>query len=68
MTINEGQIDRIVRIVIGIALIAWTATGPQEGGRLVGYIGFLPLITGIIGFCPAYHLLGLNTCPISGRR
>ena len=68
MTINEGNIDRIVRIVVGLALIAWTAAGPQEGGRLVGWIGLLPLITGIIGFCPAYHLFGVRTCPLSDRR
>jgi hypothetical protein len=59
MTRNVGGIDRILRIVGGIALIALAATdtiGPW------GYVGALPLLTGLIGWCPAYLPLGLRTC------
>ncbi|MDR7096004.1 YgaP family membrane protein [Hydrogenophaga laconesensis] len=61
MTKNVGGIDRILRIVIGLALIAAAATGAIG---LWGYIGLLPLITGLIGWCPPYALLGFNTCSV----
>lgn len=61
MTKNVGGIDRILRIVIGLALIAAAATGAIG---LWGYIGILPLITGLIGWCPPYALLGFNTCSV----
>jgi len=59
MTKNVGGIDRTLRIVIGLALIAAAATGTIG---LWGYIGALPLVTGLIGWCPPYAILGLNTC------
>jgi hypothetical protein len=59
MTKNVGGIDRILRIVAGIALIALAVTGTIG---VWGYIGVVPLLTAAIGFCPAYTLLGLNTC------
>ena len=67
MDINEGTVDRILRVVLGIALLAWVLTGPQEGWRLLGWIGIVPLVTGLVGFCPLYRLLGFRTCPISGK-
>jgi hypothetical protein len=56
---NVGDLDRIVRIVAGLALIAWVllASGP-----LWAWIGILPLVTGVINFCPAYSIFGINTC------
>ena len=63
MKMNEGGIDRVVRVLVGLGLIALAATGKVG---VWGYIGVVPLITGAIGVCPAYSLLGLNTCPMKG--
>jgi hypothetical protein len=59
MTTNIGGIERIARIVIGLVLIGLAATG-QVG--IWGWLGLLPLVTGLIGWCPPYSLLGINTC------
>lgn len=58
MSANVGSIDRILRIVAGLALIAWALMG----GPVWAWIGVLPLATGLFRFCPAYSLLGINTC------
>lgn len=58
---NEGTIDRALRIIAGLVLIALVFIGPQTPW---GWIGVVPLLTGLVGFCPAYRLLGINTCPI----
>jgi uncharacterized membrane protein YfcA len=60
MKANVGGIDKILRILAGIALIALTLTGTIG---MWGWIGVVPLLTALVGFCPAYSLLGLNTCP-----
>jgi len=59
---NVGKMDRIIRFVAGIALIA-----SAVGGYFTpwGWIGVVPLVTSLAGWCPAYALLGLKTCPIS---
>ncbi|MBA4261665.1 MAG: DUF2892 domain-containing protein [Comamonadaceae bacterium] len=59
MTKNVGGIDRSIRIAVGIALIAAAAMGAIG---VWGYIGVVPLLTGLMGWCPPYALLGLNTC------
>ena len=59
MTANVGTIDRILRIVVGLVLIALVFVGPKTPW---GWIGLVPLLTGLVRFCPAYVLLGLNTC------
>lgn len=59
MTKNVGGVDRILRIVAGLALIAAAATGAIG---VWGYIGVVPLLTGLMGWCPPYALLGFNTC------
>lgn len=56
---NVGTIDRILRAVVGIALIAWAVMG----GPIWAWIGVVPLATAGISFCPAYTLLGIRTCP-----
>jgi Protein of unknown function (DUF2892) len=61
MKLNVGGIDKILRIVVGIALVAVTALGMIP---VWGYIGVVPLLTGLIGWCPLYPLLGMNTCPM----
>ena len=61
---NVGGIDRIVRIVAGIFLLSLVFVGDQITGQNVvwGWIGVVPLATGIFKFCPAYALFGLKTC------
>lgn len=61
---NEGMIDRAVRIVIGLAILSLAFVGPKT---FWGYVGLVPLITGIIGFCPAYAILGIRTCQVQAR-
>lgn len=58
---NMGAMDRIVRIVAGLGLLAIVFVGPQTPW---GYLGLVPLITGLVGFCPAYCPLGLSTCRV----
>ncbi len=60
MKFNVGTIDRVLRVVAGIALIALAATGTVG---IWGWMGVVPLATGLFKFCPAYALLGMNTCP-----
>jgi len=64
MKINVGGIDRVVRVVVGLALIAF-ALGflwPGTGWNWVGWIGVIPLATGAVGSCPLYSVLGMSTC------
>jgi hypothetical protein len=61
MKLNVGGIDRILRIVAGLVLIALAATGTVGAW---GWIGVVPLLTGAVGFCPLYPLVGMNTCPM----
>jgi uncharacterized membrane protein YeaQ/YmgE (transglycosylase-associated protein family) len=73
---NEGTFDRIVRGVVGavlLALVALSLEGPIaliEGSiaAIVGLIGALLLLTGLVGWCPAYALLGIDTCSPIARR
>lgn len=58
---NEGTLDRVVRVTLGIVLLALIWVGPQTP---LGWIGLIPLITGLVGSCPLYRLFGLSTCPI----
>lgn len=58
---NEGTIDRAARIVLGLGLLSLTFIGPQSP---LGFIGLVPLATGLIGFCPLYKLVGFSTCPL----
>lgn len=61
MTSNVGGIDRNLRIGAGVVLVGLAATGTVGAW---GWIGVVPLLTGAIGFCPVYPLLGMNTCPM----
>ncbi|KZY67180.1 hypothetical protein A3742_07870 [Oleiphilus sp. HI0071] len=61
---NEGRIDRSIRIILGMVLISLVFIGPQSAW---GWIGLVPLITGVIGFCPLYKIIGLNTCPLDAK-
>ncbi|UUZ73058.1 DUF2892 domain-containing protein [Polaromonas sp. P1(28)-8] len=64
MKINEGVIDRSLRVIAGLVLIGLAATGTVG---LWGYIGIVPLVTGTVGMCPIYSLLGINSCPTPRR-
>ena len=59
MKVNEGSADRGIRIVVGLVLISLVFIGPQSPW---GWIGVIPLVTGLIGWCPAYTIFGMNTC------
>lgn len=61
MKSNVGGIDKILRIALGAGLIGATAAGMLP---IWGYIGIVPLATGLMGWCPLYPLLGMNTCPL----
>ncbi|MEE4294402.1 MAG: DUF2892 domain-containing protein, partial [Xanthomonadales bacterium] len=56
---NVGNIERAIRIIVGLILISLVFIGPQSAW---GWIGVIPLATGLIGWCPPYSLLGINTC------
>ena len=62
---NVGGIDRALRIIVGLALISLVFVGPQV---VWGWVGLVPLLTGLFRFCPAYTLLGIKTCKTSEAR
>lgn len=64
MKFNVGGIDRILRVVLGVALVAWALFG----GPIWAWIGVVPLLTGLVSFCPIYALLGFNTCPMKSAK
>ncbi len=64
MKTNVGGIDRILRVTVGAALVVAATTGVIG---LWGYIGIVPVLTGLFRFCPVYPLLGMNTCPMKDR-
>ena len=59
MTRNEGGIDRGARVLLGLILLSLVFVGPQT---MWGLVGIIPLATGLVGFCPLYRVLGINTC------
>lgn len=69
MKVNEGGIDRVIRVLVGIVLlaVAFLKLGVMDGsvwGIVAAVVGAVALVTGLAGFCPAYVLLGLKTCPL----
>ena len=58
---NEGTIDRALRVVLGLGLISLVFVGPQSAW---GWVGLVPLLTGIVGSCPVYSIFGINTCSL----
>lgn len=57
---NEHPIERVLRVVVGLALLSLIVIGPKT---LWGLLGVVPLATGLLGSCPLYTLLGISTCP-----
>lgn len=70
MAKNVGGIDRILRIVAGLALLAFALGFIGKGSPYawLGWIGIVPILTAVFSFCPLYPLLGINTCPMSEKR
>lgn len=64
LPINEHPIERGLRIVVGLIGLSLIFVGPKS---LLGLFGVIPLLTGLVGSCPLYTLLGINTCPIGKR-
>lgn len=64
MKTNQANFERVLRVLVGLVLIALAWTGTVG---VWGWIGVVPLATGLIGWCPAYTLLGINTCPMKSR-
>jgi len=56
---NVGGIDKLIRIIVGLVLISLVFVGPKTA---LGWVGLVPLLTGLFNFCPLYTLIGLNTC------
>lgn len=61
MTKNEGVVDRVLRIIVGLSLISIVFVGPQT---YWGLLGLVPLTTGLLGWCPVYTILGIKTCSV----
>ncbi|CAL76994.1 conserved hypothetical protein, putative membrane protein [Bradyrhizobium sp. ORS 278] len=59
MTRNVGNIDRLLRIIVGLAVLSLVFVGPKT---MWGLLGLIPLGTALVGWCPPYALLGINTC------
>ncbi|MGD9863912.1 MAG: DUF2892 domain-containing protein [Pseudodonghicola sp.] len=58
---NEGTLDRVLRVIVGLVLLSLVFVGPKS---MWGLIGLIPLLTGLAGYCPLYQILGLSTCPM----
>ena len=66
MAPNVGTIDRVLRVIAGLALVA-VAVLVDHPYAWVAWIGVVPLVTGVVGICPAYRLFGLTSCPLTRR-
>lgn len=64
MKLNEGNLDRAARIVLGLGILSLAFWGPQSAW---GFVGLIPLVTGVVGFCPLYKVFGFNTCPLNQK-
>jgi hypothetical protein len=64
MPTNEGTADRALRVVLGIAILSLAFVGPRTPW---GYLGIVPLLTGVFGFCPLYTVFGYSTCPVKNK-
>lgn len=62
---NEGSLDRMLRVVLGLAILSLAFVGPRTPW---GYLGLVPILTGALGSCPLYTLLGLSTCRLRSTR
>jgi len=61
---NEGAVDRAARIILGLAVLSLVFVGPKS---MWGLVGVVPLLTGLVGVCPLYSLIGVSTRSVNGR-
>lgn len=61
---NEHPIERAIRVILGVALLAIVFVGPKTW---LGLLGIIPLATGLLGSCPLYTLFGFSTCPVKAK-
>lgn len=64
MPLNEGSADRTLRVIAGLVILSLAFVGPRTPW---GYLGLVPLLTGMFGFCPLYSVFGFSTCKPSSR-
>jgi hypothetical protein len=64
LTTNEGSFDRVLRVIAGVVLLALFFMYPGASWRYWTLIGIIPLLTGLVGWCPLYSMFGLSTCPM----
>ena len=62
---NEATVERAIRVVVGVAAISMVFVGPQS---MLGWLGLVPLVTGLAGTCPIYTVFGFSTCPIKTKQ
>lgn len=62
MTCNEAPWDRILRVIVGVLGLSLVVMGPKTA---LGLVGLIPLVTGLVGYCPLYTVLGFSTCPVA---
>lgn len=60
MLTNEGTTDRVVRVAAGLGIVSLAFIGPQTPWA---WVGLVPIVTGLVGYCPAYSIFGIRTCP-----
>ena len=58
---NEASFDRVIRVVLGVVALSLVFVGPHTAW---GWLGLIPLLTGLIGSCPVYTVLGIGTCEV----
>lgn len=61
---NEHPVERVLRVILGLGVLSLAFVGPKTAW---GYLGLVPLATGLLGTCPLYTLFGWSTCPIKAR-
>ena len=61
MNVNVGMLDRIIRVWVGIGLMAFAYMSPDIPYAFLGWVGVIPFVTGLVGWCGLYRLLGIST-------
>ena len=61
---NEHPVERALRVILGLGVLSLVFVGPKSSW---GYLGIVPLVTGLLGSCPLYTLFGWSTCPVKAR-
>lgn len=62
--LNEGTLDRIVRVAAGVVVLSLAVVGPKS---MWGLVGLVPIATGLVGFCPLYRIVGISTCAVAPK-